>query len=176
MLNQCSLVLEGVTLAKVVELVVKVLVDFAAGTILDEKTTEDSETAHPDNLAVNSSEPDFHRPQSQYCIPWHTSIGRTLSLTETTVSSNSTSCGKLTGARSGVHGDGFADNEAICDEFSDGLTGVGVGDLAGLIGIEPDLALSAADDGGRQALLGCKVDPIVTMNVSFCGCVDLRQK
>jgi hypothetical protein len=47
------------------------------------------------------------------------------------------------------------------------LAGVGVGDLAGLIGIEPDLALSAADDGGRQALLGCKVDPIVRKNVSF---------
>ena len=51
-LNQCSLVLEGVTLAQVVKLVVKVLVDLAAGTVLHEKTTEDSETAHPNNLAV----------------------------------------------------------------------------------------------------------------------------
>lgn len=34
-LNQCSLVLESVTLAQVVELVVKVLVDLAAGTVLD---------------------------------------------------------------------------------------------------------------------------------------------
>jgi hypothetical protein len=44
--------LEGVTLAQVVKLVVKVLIDLAAGTVLDEETTEDSETAHPDNLAV----------------------------------------------------------------------------------------------------------------------------
>lgn len=44
--------LEGVTLAQVVELVVKVLVDFAAGTVLDEKTAENSETAHPNNLTV----------------------------------------------------------------------------------------------------------------------------
>lgn len=51
-LNQCSLVLEGVTLAQVVEFVVKVLVDLAAGTVLDQKTAEDTETAHPDNLAV----------------------------------------------------------------------------------------------------------------------------
>jgi hypothetical protein len=51
-LNQRSLVLEGVTLAQVVELVVKVLIDLAAGTVLDEKTAEDSETAHPDNLAI----------------------------------------------------------------------------------------------------------------------------
>jgi hypothetical protein len=34
-LNQCSLVLEGVTLAEMVKFVVKVLVDLAAGTILD---------------------------------------------------------------------------------------------------------------------------------------------
>ena len=51
-LDQCSLMLEGVTLAQVVELVVKVLVDFAAGTVLDEKTAENSETAHPNNLTV----------------------------------------------------------------------------------------------------------------------------
>ena len=44
--------LEGVTLAQVVKLVVKVLVDLAAGTVLHEKTTEDSEAAHPNNLAV----------------------------------------------------------------------------------------------------------------------------
>jgi len=52
-----------------------------------------------------------------------------------------------------VHGDLLADDEAIRDELADGLAGVGVGDFAGLIGIEPDLALSAADDGGREALL-----------------------
>ena len=55
-LNQCSLVLEGVTLAQVVELVVQVLVDLAAGTILDEKTAENTETALPDDLAVELSE------------------------------------------------------------------------------------------------------------------------
>jgi hypothetical protein len=46
-----------------------------------------------------------------------------------------------------VHGDGLADDEAILDELADRLTGVGVGDLAGLVGVEPDLALSAADNG-----------------------------
>jgi hypothetical protein len=49
-------VLEGVTLAQVVELVVQVLVDLTAGTILDEKTAENTETAHPDDLAVELSE------------------------------------------------------------------------------------------------------------------------
>lgn len=52
MLNEGTLVLEGVTLAQVVELVVKVLVDLAGGAVLDQQTTEDTETAHPHNLAV----------------------------------------------------------------------------------------------------------------------------
>jgi hypothetical protein len=60
-----------------------------------------------------------------------------------------------------VHGDGLADDKSICDELSDGLTGVGVRDLADLIRIKPDLSLSAAHDGGRQALLSGEVDPIV---------------
>lgn len=52
MLNQRTLVLECVTLAQVVELVVEVLVDLASGTVLDKKAAEDSLTAHPEYLAV----------------------------------------------------------------------------------------------------------------------------
>lgn len=52
MLNEGTLVLEGVTLAQVVELVVKVLVDLAGGAVLDQQAAEDTETAHPHNLAV----------------------------------------------------------------------------------------------------------------------------
>jgi hypothetical protein len=51
-LNQSTLVLEGVTLAQVVELVVEVLVDLAGGTVADEETTENTHAAHPKNLAV----------------------------------------------------------------------------------------------------------------------------
>ena len=51
-LNERTLVLEGVTLAQVVELVVKVLVDLAGGAVLDQQTTENSETAHPNDLAI----------------------------------------------------------------------------------------------------------------------------
>ena len=60
-----------------------------------------------------------------------------------------------------MHGDGLADDKAICDELSDGLAGIGVRDLTDLIGIKPDLSLSAAHDGCRQALLSGEVDPIV---------------
>jgi hypothetical protein len=58
-----------------------------------------------------------------------------------------------------VHGDGLLDDEAIGDELADGGTAVGVGDLVDLVGVEPDLALAAACDGTRQALLGAEVDP-----------------
>jgi hypothetical protein len=127
-LNEGTLVLEGVTLAAVVQLVVEVLVDLSAGTVLDQKTAEDSEAAHPEDLAG------------------HTGIGGTLTLTVTTVSALSSGEVQLAGARSRVLGDGLSDDKAIGDELSDGLTRVGVGDLALLVGVEPDLALATADD------------------------------
>jgi hypothetical protein len=140
--NQRSLVLEGVTLAGVVQLVVEVLVDLAGRTVLDEETAEDAETTHP------------------YDLRRHTGVGGTPALTETTVSAVTSGEVQLAGARSRVHGDGLLDDEAIADELSDGLAGVGVGDLADLVGVEPDLVLSAADDRGGQALLGCEIDPV----------------
>lgn len=58
-----------------------------------------------------------------------------------------------------MHGDGLLDDEAIGNELSDGLTGVGVADLVDLVGIEPDLALAAAQHGGGEPLLGPQVNP-----------------
>ena len=52
MLDECTLVLEGVTLAEVVEFVVEVLVDLAGGAILDEQAAEDTQTTHPHDLTV----------------------------------------------------------------------------------------------------------------------------
>lgn len=54
-----------------------------------------------------------------------------------------------------VHGDRFADDEAIADQFTDGLTGIGVGDFVDFIRVEPDLALAAANYRGGEALLSC---------------------
>jgi hypothetical protein len=54
-----------------------------------------------------------------------------------------------------VGGDWLADDEAILDELADGLAGVGVGDFALLAGVEPDLALAAADDCWRCLLAAC---------------------
>lgn len=52
MLDQCTLVLEGVTLAELVEFVVEVLVNLASSTVLDKQTSEDTQASHPEDLAV----------------------------------------------------------------------------------------------------------------------------
>lgn len=52
MFNKSTLVLEGVTLAQVVELVVKVLVNLAGSTVLDQQAAEHTKAAHPHNLTV----------------------------------------------------------------------------------------------------------------------------
>lgn len=90
----------------------------------------------------------------------HTGIGGTLPLSETTVATNSSGKVQLTRTGTRVHGDGLSDNEAIGNELANGLAGVGVGDLVDLVGIEPNLALTAAEDIGREALLGDQVDPV----------------
>lgn len=101
------------------------------------------------------------------CIPGHTGVLGTLTLTQTTVTTLAAGKVELTSTGAGVHGDGLADDQAIADELADGLARVGVGDLAHLIGVEPDLALAAADHGGGEALLGGKVDPVVGGPVSI---------
>lgn len=49
MLDQCPLVLERITLAEMVQLVIEMLVDLAAISVLLEQTTKDTETAHPED-------------------------------------------------------------------------------------------------------------------------------
>lgn len=90
----------------------------------------------------------------------HPGVGRTLPLTETSVSADSTSGSKLPRASTRVHGHRLADDEAIGDELADGLARVGVRDLVHFVWVEPDLALAAVGDGRRQALLGAEVDPM----------------
>ena len=56
MFHQCTLVLECVTLAQLIELVVQVLIDLVSSSVLDKKTSEDSEASHPENLAAITGE------------------------------------------------------------------------------------------------------------------------
>jgi hypothetical protein len=41
-----------------------------------------------------------------------------------------------------VHGDGLLDDQAIGNELSDGLTGVGIADLVRLVGVQPSQSMS----------------------------------
>ena len=50
MFDKGTLVLEGVTLTQMVQMVIEMLVNLARGTILDQKTSEHSQAAHPQNL------------------------------------------------------------------------------------------------------------------------------
>lgn len=52
MLHQRTLVLERITLAQMIELMVKMLVDLAGSAVLDQEATEDTEATHPHNLTV----------------------------------------------------------------------------------------------------------------------------
>jgi hypothetical protein len=97
----------------------------------------------------------------------HTGIGGTLALTEAAVAADPAGEVQLAGARARVHGDGLLDDEAIGDELADRLARVGVGDLGHLIGVEPDLALAAAQHGRRQPLLGPQVNPTEGQKVSI---------
>ena len=58
-----------------------------------------------------------------------------------------------------MHSDLLANDETIGHELANSLAGIGVGDFVHFIRIKPDLALAAANDGGREALLGAEVDP-----------------
>ena len=75
------------------------------------------------------------------------------------MSTNSTCRSQFSSACSRVHGNRFADDKAIADQFSDGLSRVCVGNFVDLVRIEPNLAFTAAHDGRGEALLGSKVHP-----------------
>ena len=89
----------------------------------------------------------------------HPSIRRTLPLTHTPVPPKPPRRVQLPRSAARVHGDGLADDEAIGDELADSLAGVRVADLVGFVRVQPDLALAAAGDRSRQALLRAEVHP-----------------
>lgn len=76
-----------------------------------------------------------------------------------------------------MHGDRLANDEAIGDEFTDGLTGIGVGNLVNFVRVEPDLAFAAVGHGRRQALLRAEIHPeeaLVLVTVVFEAVRSIR--
>ena len=74
-----------------------------------------------------------------------------------------------------MHRHGLLNDEAIGDELADALAGIGVRDLADLVGVQPNFALAAAQHRRRQALLGPQVNPTAghqsALSVSLTLCV-----
>lgn len=148
MLDNGSLVLEGVTLGELVKLVVEVLVNLALLSVLGEQSSDDSLSSHPKDLLG------------------HSSVGGTLSLTETGVSAGSLGLGQSSSSGSRVHGVGLSHNKAVGHELSHLLSRVGVSNVGQLLGVEPDLSLSNAEDAGGESLSGLEVCP----GVSYMCC------
>lgn len=75
------------------------------------------------------------------------------------MSPNSPRSRQLSGSRTRVHRNLFADDQAIGHKFADCLARVGIGDFVDFIGIKPDLAFPAAHHRGSEPLLGAEIDP-----------------
>ena len=61
-------------------------------------------------------------------------------------------------ASSGVDHGGLLDDQTIAVQSSNVTTGVGQGNFVDFVGVQPNLALSALEDGSGEALLQTKID------------------
>lgn len=137
-LHQVALVLEDVTLGLEVELAVEVLVDLLVGAVLLEHAAENAEAAHPDVLGG------------------HAGFAGTNTATAAFVAAHLLGFLGLAPAGAGVDGDGLLEDDTILDELADGLARGGLGDVLGLVGVEPDATTAAAEDVGGKASLESK--------------------
>jgi len=134
-LHQDALVLENVTLALDVELVVKMAIDLLVFSVLFQQTTQDSHPPHPQLL------------------DGHAGVGGTLALSGARVTTLTTREGVLARASARVNGLRLLDDQTVLDQPTDVLSGIGVGDLRDFVGIHPHLIPSALHHRGRQPLL-----------------------
>jgi hypothetical protein len=138
-LNENALVLELVTLSLEVKLVVEVRVDLAGVAVLGEEAAENALAADPQNLGG------------------HAGLTGTLTLTGTRVATEALGGKPAADGRARVHDGGLLDNNTGVNEGADGGARVGGGDVGDLGGVHPDLALTALEDRGREALLELEV-------------------
>jgi len=124
-LEKNALVLELVTLAKHVKSMVNVLINFLGVTHLLEKTTKNADTTHPKDL---------HR---------ETCVGSTLTLSDSSVSSLPLSLVSDGNSGTGMYNNWLLNDESITMKTGDVTTGIGKRNLVNLIGVKPDLLLTA---------------------------------
>lgn len=150
--NEGTLVLEGVTLSRLVEGVVQVSVDLTSISVLSEQSSQDSQSSDPDNLG------------------WETGLLGTFSLTETTVTTGTLGLSKGSSTGSGVDTSWLLDDGTVLVELSDSLTRVGLRNLSGLIWVQPDFSLTDTNDGSSKSLLSSQVSPVCLLVLVFLIC------
>lgn len=115
------------------------LVDFACLPILSQQSAKNPLSSHPDDTG------------------WHSGFSCSFTFSGARMSSLSLCSMGFTNPEAGMHNGGFFHNETISVEFADVLTRIGIADFGGFVGIEPDLALAAAQNFGGQGLLRAEV-------------------
>jgi len=123
--HQNSLVLEHVSLGFDVELVIEMSVDLLVFAVFLEQSPQDSHTPHPQFLNR------------------HASVGSSLALAGTRVTTLSASKGIFPRTRARVNRLRLLDDQTVLDQPTDVLSGVGVGDLIDFVGVHPDFVGAA---------------------------------
>lgn len=113
---------------------VHVLVNLASLPVLSEEPPEDPHSSQPHDLGG------------------HPRLGRTLPLSGPGVSTLPLGGLHVPDTGSRVDDGGLDDDVSILEELADSGSGVGVADLGGLLGVEPDLSLTDTGDVGGQSV------------------------
>ena len=83
----------------------------------------------------------------------HSSIGSTLPLTYAHKPALPAGRGVFPASSPGMDSHRLPDDQPIFDQLPNLLTGVGIGDFIGLIGVQADLLFATAEDAGGKPLL-----------------------
>ena len=114
---------------------VNVLVNFLGVAHLLQQASQDANPTHPQDLE------------------WKTGIGGTSTLTRSGVTALALGCVSQGYASAGMHHGWLLNNESISMESSNVATRIGKGNFVNLVGVQPDFALAAFQNVGREAFL-----------------------
>ena len=133
--HEDALVFEHIPLDLQVQAVIHMAVNLLGFPVSPEKPAQDPHPSHPGHLLR------------------HPSIGSTLPLPYAHMPALPSGQGVFPATSPGMDSHRLADDQPIFDQLPDLLTGVGIGDFIGLIGIQPDLLFPAAEDTRGKPLL-----------------------
>uniref|UniRef100_A0A8C6I959 Uncharacterized protein n=1 Tax=Mus spicilegus TaxID=10103 RepID=A0A8C6I959_MUSSI len=127
-LHEDPLVFEHIPFDPQVQAVIHMAVSLLGFPVSPEKPVQDPQPSHPGHLLG------------------HRSIGSTLPLPYAHMPALPSGQGVFPAMSPGMDSHRLADDQPIFDQLPDLLTGVGIGDFIGLIGIQPDLLFPTAED------------------------------